>query len=355
MTEDGGDHRRFWSRSTPLRALTQEERDAALGHLKDRAVGRMAAHHLALEMQAGQERAHHGDPDAARDYLELVRALRQGGRITYAEYVLQVGSRMEMVSDHRWFQGAYTADLQPISDAMDRITQSHGLSREEYWPRGEEPEDYRVLSDAYSACLNAKLIETMREFGEQELADLREREPARYDALREEGRRSVFEKENRLTALTTLIDYYEHEADAAGNAGAYLAGCLMWGAAAEGRLLLWCLRAPALAEQARQALPSKSRPKKPDPADWTLDGLVQVAHGAGWIGVLEDDDFVFIVEGLLQSLRQSRNLIHPGRSLQLEPHLRRDKTAFDDAKAAYAVLRINEVAHAPQPPDDLSS
>ena len=120
-------------------------------------------------------------------------------------------------------------------------------------------------------------------------------------------------------------------------------------------LLLLPLRAPALAEQARQALPSKSRPKKPDPADWTLDGLVQVAHGAGWIGVLEDDDFVFIVEGLLQSLRQSRNLIHPGRSLQLEPHLRRDKTAFDDAKAAYAVLRINEVAHAPQPPDDLSS
>lgn len=261
MTEDGDDHRRFWSRSAPLRALTEEERDAALSHLKDRAVGRMAAHHLALEMQAGQERVHHGDSDAARHYLELVRALRQGGRITYAEYVLQVGSRMEMVSDHRWFQGDYTADLQPISDAMDRITQSHGLSREEYWPRGEEPEDYRVLSDAYSACLNARLIETMREFGEEDLADLREREPARYDALREEGRRSVFEKDNRPTALTTLIDYYEHEAEAAGNAGAYLAGCLMWGAAAEGRLLLWCLRAPALAEQARQALPSKSRPK----------------------------------------------------------------------------------------------
>lgn len=255
-------------------------------------------------------------------------------------------------------------EVEVVNEAAQELRKAFALALYHHWERSarlwtqadnwsHEQLVAASLKRGYSACLDAKLIQTMREFGEEELADLREREPARYDALREEGRRSVFEKENRHTALTTLIDYYEQEAEAAGNAGAYLAGCLMWGAAAEGRLLLWCLRAPALAEQARQALPSKSRPKKPDPAGWTLDGLVQVAHGAGWIGVLEDDDFVFVVEGLLQNLRQSRNLIHPGRSLQLEPHLRRDKTAFDDAKAAYAVLRMNEVAHAPQEPNDL--
>lgn len=352
MTESPNDPRRFWSRSIPLRALADEEKDAALRHLRDRAAGQIAAHQLALQMQTGEKRAHYGDPDAARRYLELVRALRQAGRITYAEYVLQVGSRMEMVSDHRWQEGAYSGALDPIDEAMGRITRAHGLAEDQYWLRGDEPEDYRVLSDAYSACLDDKLVETMREFGEDELADLREKEPDRYDALREEGRRSVFEKDNRHTALTTLIDHYEREAEAAGTAGAYLAGCLMWGAAVEGRLLLWCLREPDIAEQARQALPSKDRPKRPDPADWTLDSLVRVTREAGWIGMLEDDDFVFVVEALLQNLRQSRNLIHPGRSLQQEPHLRRDKTAFDDAKAAYAALRMNELAHAPKEPDE---
>lgn len=264
MSSARDEPRRFWSQPASLRALTEDEKDAAMRHLKCRAEGQAAALQLVGQMQTTEPRAHYGDEAAARQYLELVRALRRAGRITFAEYVLQAGSRMEMVSDHRWTEGGYGADLDPISAAMDLIAQAHGLTRGQYWRRQDEPEEYRVLSDAYSACLDAKLVETMREFGEAELAELREKQPDRYDALREEGRRSVFEKDNRRTALITLIDYYEQEAETAGNAGAYLAGCLMWGAAAEGRLLLWCLLAPDLAEQARQALPSKIRPRKSD-------------------------------------------------------------------------------------------
>lgn len=355
MAHDEEDRRRFWSQPTPLRSVDEGEQDATMRHLRDRAEGQLVARQLALQMQAGKDRSHYGDADAARRYLDLVRALRQAGQITFAEYVLQVGSRIEMVSDHRWTEGAYSADLCPIDEAMQQITQAHGLSDDQYWAREDEPPDYRKLSDAYSACLDLKLIEVMREFGETELADLRQQHPDRYDALREEGRRSVFEKDNRHTALATLIAHYESEAETAGAAGAYLSGCLMWGAAVEGRLLLWCLKAAVVAEQARQSLPAKARPRKPDPLDWTLDNLVQVARAAGWIGVLEDDDFIFPVEALLRNLRQTRNLIHPGRSLREEPHLRRDKAAFDDARAAYAALLMNEAAHAPALLDDMTS
>ncbi|MDQ1153048.1 hypothetical protein [Brevundimonas sp. SORGH_AS_0993] len=344
MTESDDNPQRFWSRSNPLRALDADERDATLLHLRERAEGQRVAHQLATELQAREKRSHYGDPEAARRHLDLVRALRQAGRITFAEYVLQIGSRMELVSDHRSHEGAYSADLAPISEAMDQIARSYGLAENEYWKRGDEPDEYRALADAYDACLDAKLVETMREFGEADLASLRETDPAQYDALREEGRRSVFEKDNHLVALTTLIDSYEREAEAAGGAGAYLAGCLLWGAAVEGLLLLWCLRAPEVAQAARQTLPARERPKRPDPADWTLDSLVHVSRAAGWLGVLEDDDFVFLVDALLQNLRQSRNLIHPGRSLRQQPHLKRDKAAFDDAKAAYTALRINEAA-----------
>lgn len=353
MVDDEADRRRFWSKPRPLSSIDDGEREATMRHLRDRAEGQLVARELALQMQTGKDRSHYGDSDAARRYLDLVRALRQAGQITFAEYVLQVGSRMEMVSDHRWTEGVYSADLAPIDEAMQRVTQAQGLSDDQYWAREDEPPDYRELSDAYSACLDLKLIEVMREFGENELADLREQHPDRYDALREEGRRSVFEKDNHHTALSTLIDHYESEAEAAGGAGAYLAGCLMWGAAVEGRLLLWCLRAPGAAEEARQSLPAKERPRKLDPTKWTLDNLVQVARAAGWIDVLEDDDFIFSIEGLLQGLRQTRNLIHPGRSLREEPHLRRDKAAFDDARAAHAALRMNEGAHAPVAPSEV--
>jgi hypothetical protein len=77
-------------------------------------------------------------------------------------------------------------------------------------------------------------------------------------------------------------------------------------------------------------------------------------RAADWIGVPKDDDFVFLVEGLIQGLRQTRNLIHPRRSLREEPHLRRDKAAFDDARAAYAALRMNEAEHAPPASDEPS-
>lgn len=316
-------------------------------HLRRRAEGQFAVEQLVIELKSREMRAHYGDVEATHRHVGLARALRQAGRITFAEYVIQVAHRMEMVSDHRWREGAYSAELDPIIVAMNEIKRRHGLTENEYWLRADEPDDYSVLSDAYSKCLDDKLIKTMREFGEDELADLREREPQRYDALREEGRRSIFEKDNHLSALSTLIDEYEREAQAAGGADAYLAGSLMWGAAAEGRLLLWCLLAPETAEKARQSLLDKERPRKPDPAEWTLDQLLRVAKAAGWLSVLEDEDFTFVVAGLVENLRRTRNLIHPGRSLRDEPHLRRDKAAFEDAQAAYAALRLNEAEHAP--------
>jgi hypothetical protein len=341
------DRRRFWSVAVPTRPLSDADKDAALKHLRNRAEGQLAVEHLVEVVTSKQARVHYGDPDAARRHLTLARALRQAGRITLAEYVLQVGSRLELVSDGRWEHGAYSSELDPIAAAMDEISKRHGLAEDEYWTIAEQPAEYRVLSEAYSKCLDDKLIETFREFGEYELAELKAVEPARYDRLREEGRRSVFEKDNHLSALSSLIDHYECEAKAAGWAGAYLAGCLMWGAAAEGRLLFWCLLDPETAEKSRQSLPRPDRPRKADPRDWTLDQLLQVAKAAGWLGVLEDEDFVFIVAALIENLRRSRNLVHPGRSLRDEPHLRRDKATFEDAQAAYAALRLNEADREP--------
>lgn len=341
------DRRRFWSVPAPARILTVAEKEAVLQHLRHRAEGQIAVEHLMETVRSKHDRAHYGAPDAARRHLTLIRALRQAGRITWAEYVLQVGSRLEMVSDYRCEQGVYSAELGPIEAAMDAISKRHGLTDDEYWTIADQPDDYRLLSDAYSKCLDDKLLETFREFGEDELAALREGEPEQYHALREEGRRSVFEKDNHLSALWSLIDHYECEAEAAGQAGAYLAGCLMWGAAAEGRLLFWCLLDPEAAEHARLALPKNDRPRKLDPTGWTLDHLLQVAKAAGWLGVLEDEDFVFIVSALIENLRRSRNLVHPGRSLRDEPHLRRDKATFEDAKAAYAALRLNEADRVP--------
>ena len=71
MTEDGGDHQRFWSRSTPLRALTQEERDAAL------------ADELDATLLLDRKEVYDDDRDSPSDWaLDLEDRLRKIAGIT---------------------------------------------------------------------------------------------------------------------------------------------------------------------------------------------------------------------------------------------------------------------------------
>ncbi len=330
--------RKHWKPTKPLPALSEAEEGDVFARLRDRAVYGQLAHDLATEAR-NAPKAHHADPERVRAHIKLVRALRQASKITFAEYVVQVGSSLESVVDHRHSEEGYASELDPISEAMRKVEIAHGLGPDQYWMRADMPDDYAALSDAYEDVITAKLPLVADEFGEGEIADLLRTDRSAYDTLREQGRLSIFEKENTDAALTALVTSYEDQASRATEAQAYLAGCVMWGAAAEARLLLRCLQNLDAALAARDEL-GRNKPRRNDPTQWTLEQLVMVVTKAGWLGVLEDHDFIFYVEGLIGQLRSVRNLIHPGRSIVERPHLMVDAAMCNDARTAYFALRL---------------
>jgi hypothetical protein len=97
----------------------------------------------------------------------------------------------------------------------------------------------------------------------------------------EQGRRSVFEKEDHLASAHDLIDLYESEAQKSAKAKAYYAAITMLGSAAEARILLECLRQRTKIGTIVRKLPAKTRPTVLDPLKWNLADLINVAKEAG--------------------------------------------------------------------------
>ncbi len=346
MDDDEKERRRFWAKVAPFASVDDLEAAGSLEHIRRRSEAREKAALLASTMREAR-----GTPGRLTRHIELVRTLHAAGRITWAEYVCHIGSRLEGVNDERARQGDYAADLDPIQTAMEAIERREGLARGEYWARDDEPADYRRLNQAYEAVLDDKLIAVAREFGEDALARLLAQDRPEYDRLREAGRRSVFEVENQAAALRTTIDVYEAEAKRSAAGGAPLAASVMLAAAAEARLLLRCIMNPADAASAAAALAADVRPRKADPSAWTLEQLIAVAAQAGWIVPLEGEDYVVFVDRMVQQLRLTRNLVHPGRYIREHPHLALDDAIYLDAEAAYTILRLSE-AEAQTAPDE---
>jgi hypothetical protein len=165
-----------------------------------------------------------------------------------------------------------------------------------------------------------------------------ENDPDHFWNQYEQGRRSVFEKEDHLASAHDLIDLYESEAQKSAKAKAYYAAITMLGSAAEARILLECLRQRTKIRTIVRKLPAKTRPTVLDPLKWNLADLVNVAKEAGWLPNIDDGDIVHVVSGWAHRLRAIRNLLHPGRHILDKPHVSLDREEWLDAFSAYTAL-----------------
>lgn len=66
---------------------------------------------------------------------------------------------------------------------MDAIKRKHGLKADEYWQRGQGPEDYQRLNKQYEVASEADFVSTLKEFGLSDLADLKQHDPGEFDRL----------------------------------------------------------------------------------------------------------------------------------------------------------------------------
>lgn len=287
--------------------------------------------------------------EAARAWVALGKEMLSSGKISATESVIFLTYAVEGIHTTRWLDGAYR-ELEPFSLQMERIEREAGLRPEQYWKKGDAPENHQRLSDMYEAVLDAKFEEMLREFDLPKLADLWRDDRPEYDRLREIGRRSIFEKDNHLKAVTASIPLYEDEAVKSAAAGAFYAATVMLGSAAEARLIERFLSYPAETSKALASMAGASKPRNTDPLHWSLEHMLAVAEQAGWLGVIEDDYVGANVRLWLLSLRDTRNLLHPGRHVRDKPHIVIGNEEFLDAKFGYGALCIALLRSSPTTP-----
>lgn len=248
---------------------------------------------------------------------QWARNARLAGELSFAQYVYSIEHWIVgIIHEGRWLDGHYT-ELESISEGIGRIEQEHGLQPEETWKVNEGPAEWNNLNEKYGKILDGKALETLREFGFDEVADLREGEPTRHEGLCERGRRAFFDLPGKATRLSTLAERYRREGDRAEEAGAFYAAVVMRGAALEALLLKAVLSNPHETRSAMQRLKSDLRPNRSNPERWGLHDLLTVSAAAGWLPNLETGDAVLDLQAFVMFGKDLRNLIHPGRHLKL--------------------------------------
>jgi hypothetical protein len=306
-----------------------------------------STHATKLVTDARAERRDIYSKSYLRMRISIAQALFDSGKLTQAEYFFHTVCPVETYYEGRPGRRELSPELVAISNQMREVERRYGLKENEYWKLTDAPEEYLALSARYDEVSDHEFATALDDAGLDEAARLWRSDRDKYDALREFGRRCLFEAENLNAAIATCVEHFEREADTCCAASAYYASCIMLGSAAEGCLLLACLKNGDAVEAARLRLPASHRPRK-DPLDWRFDHLIRVATEVGWLPQLESDRFVFDTGNLLHRLREIRNLLHPGRHIRAKPHVQIGRETYDDALAAYKVL-CRLLDHKPQP------
>lgn len=138
--------------------------------------------------------------------VRLAVGLFDAGRITEAEYVFYCSAPIVALHERYWTDGRYDAELQPIVAEMERIERSYGLNDNEYWLIKDAPATYLDESDKYDSVMEQKLAETFRRFAPAAITKKLENEPDNFWAFYEQGRRSVFEKDDYLGSVLELLE-----------------------------------------------------------------------------------------------------------------------------------------------------
>jgi len=129
-----------------------------------------------------------------------------------------------------------------------------------------------------------------------------------------------------------LIDSYGQEAKRCRSAGAYFAGCVMLGAAAEAALILFLHS--RVYDTAWSENPDSEFGKH---TKLGLAKLLELIRGWGWLNQDESRERNEL-NPCLDGLRLIRNLVHPGFCLRDPPKIRIDADQFDSLHNAVAQL-----------------
>lgn len=315
---------------------TIAEEDAAYLHLFHQAEAAFGASLLAKEMRNAKGNGDRGLNSRYDQLIEIITALRRASKLSQEKFLFMAVSQASHVHEKRMMDGDYADDLGAIEASIRAIEKEEGLKDDEFWPNGSGPDEWNALQQRWNDVTDTHLNEVLRELGWEELADFRESDRQAFDALFEQGRRSVHNKNDHRNAVAHLIGQYESEAKRAEAGQAPYAAMTMYGAACEARLLLRVLDCPEETDAAVTRL--ANRKISSDPMKWTLETLINVASEAGWLtGIHQSDANAPLLEWA-HTLRAIRNLLHPGRHSLEHPHESVGDTQVQNARSIYIVI-----------------
>lgn len=268
----------------------------------------------------------------------LAKNARKAGMISEEEYVFQSTYLIEHIHEDRWMNGAYDAELAPISAALDEIRGEYDVDPDEDLTSSEGLLEFQELNNQYGEILSQALTSTLREFSLNGLADMREQDLDKYELLRERGRRALLHRDEKLEVLGDIINGHEENARRAVESQAYSAAIIVLGAAMEGLLLFRCLQAP---EKAKQV--AKTFPRKPgnDPLRWSFNTLIAVCLKSGWLSPIATSMAAYDSDKLAHFLREQRNLVHPGKQIRSSPWIEINENEYKSVEAIYFLLKAN--------------
>jgi hypothetical protein len=318
---------------------------SALERLDDRTLGNAVLPEIAKATQ--EVRGSQGslnDPAYIKKQVVLTEALYLSRRISRSEYVYFASSPIETINEECQLDGQFDDELHEIKQEIEATDKESGLLPHQYWPKGQAPDEfrsrYKALEGLYSEVIERHFMAALKEFGLDDLANLRERSPDEFDRLRERGRRSLHHKGEDIPALKDIVVRHEEDASRVASAKAYTAGIILLGAALEGLLLIRCLRSKQKATRTASALSKKTRPQFPDdPTKWRFETLIATCLSAGWLPRISTQYAVYPPADLADVLRNMRNLVHPGRCAREKPWSETDERDYRDAEAIYVTLR----------------
>jgi len=83
-------------------------------------------------------------------------------------------------------------ELDAIQKRIAAFNKAAGLTDDEYWPRGEGPEEYEAMNVEFEQRMDDIIVEVMREHGEHDLVKLFQDDRDEFDRRIEEDRKRLF-------------------------------------------------------------------------------------------------------------------------------------------------------------------
>lgn len=147
--------------------------------------------------------------------------------------------------------------------------------------------------------------------------------------------------------IIRLAGMYYRQAEMCHDSGAFLAGCVMVGAAFEATLLSFVNCYPDEAALSSEA-PTRQGKVRPI-AEWSLAHLLAVAKERGWLpsALSSDEDWDDVkaeIGDYGEVVRQIRNLVHPARYAADLPRQRITETYLESVFEIFDVARAHLMA-----------